>query len=152
MMLLAASAFTWTSCKENDDEKDTGKPKTNTQILTSNTWKVTSVTIDPPLEGYTDFLELEPCFADNKFNFTSKTEGSGTYTQDEGNDVCEDSEKTSSGEWNFSASEKIINISDDEGGFNNFNIKELSETTFKFSGVTNVFEQDYTITFTYIAQ
>lgn len=152
IILFVFVSLTWTACTEDDDEKvGDGKPTTNTELLTAKTWVVATITINPPLDGVSDFLSLVPCYKDNRFNFTATAKSAGNYTQNEGNEVCDDSKQETSGEWNFSASEKIINISDDEGGFNNFNINELSETTFSFSGITT-FDQDYTVTFTYIAQ
>nr|WKN38276.1 lipocalin family protein [Tunicatimonas sp. TK19036] len=147
VIALAAVAFTWTSCTE-DDEQPTGD-KTKTELLTAHAWKLTALTISPAIDGSTDVFSLEPCYKDNSQSFSSN----GAFIQNEGSSICSPYGATENGNWSFSSSESILNTTYDKnsGWDSSYNILTLTETTLKYSGVYDISGTEHTLTYTFSA-
>ncbi len=115
MLMVAALAFA-TSCKKDEDEKSNSPAKTKTELLTSGSWKITSLIL-----GGTDLWpSQDACDKDDLAIF--KTDG--TYIDDEGATKCDpaDPQQTTS-TWKFTNNETVLEIDGDAG-----TIKELTES------------------------
>lgn len=131
MGIVALSFVGITSCNKDDDDKS------KTELLTSGTWKISSVTMNG-----VDFSSLIPaCEKDNTTRFTSTT-----YTLDEGATKCdEDDPQTETGTWKFIENEtKIVSDGDTT------NVVEISDSKFRISIVENFNNQEMTTIMTYI--
>jgi hypothetical protein len=100
-ILIVCTALFIFSCKKNDDTSST---PTNTQLLTSGSWRITSSsfrvgTNDTP-------LPITSCLTDNLVTFHSDFTGSMT----EGTDVCQGSQPTTNFTWSFANNESALNI------------------------------------------
>ncbi len=128
------------SCKK---DADTVEPvKTNTELLTFGSWKLTAATINSENNGITDmYAEMDNCAKDDIMTFKTNN----TFVADEGATKCNtDDPQTELGTWIFSTDEKIITVDDDS-----YPIKTLSSTTFiiEWQELEDDLVYTYTITF-----
>jgi hypothetical protein len=125
---ILACSLLFTACKKKNDDDNTPKGKTKTELLSTGTWKFSSATVG----GIPVSSQLQSCQKDNIMTFTS----TGTGTIDEGGSKCNTGDpQTQPFTWNFASSETILHVSAVffTGGSNDFNIIEISETTLKGS-------------------
>lgn len=147
LFMIALMALAWTSCKEDEDP---AAEKTKTQLLTAHTWRITAATISPEYQGSTNIFDISPCYQENTEVYSSN----GSFVKDEGSNKCNNVEQTRTGTWSFNSSETIIQLdySDATAIDESYNILELTENTFKYSGIIPIDGVDYTLTFTFTAQ
>lgn len=147
LFMMAIMALAWTSCTDKDDP--TPDAKTKSELLAAHTWELTAATISPAYEGSTNIFEIEPCYQENTESYSSN----GNFSKDEGSNKCGNVEQIRTGNWSFNSTETIIEL-DYSGNApdESYNILELSETTFKYSGIIPIEGVDYTLTFTFTAQ
>ncbi len=89
----------------NDDVID--EPKTLTELLTESRWKVTKLTITPPISGTTDLFENTMlCEQDNEYVFG----GDVVFALDEGLTKCneDDPQIKRSGSWAFNSTQTVL--------------------------------------------
>lgn len=104
-------SFAFISCGDDDD----GDPaKSTTEYLTSGTWNVTAMSINPGINfgsgTITDFYAfMDACEKDDLITFNSN----GTITDDEGATKCDPSDPQTSndGTWTFDAATSKLTIS-----------------------------------------
>ncbi len=112
MLLVSAAILTASSCKKDDDEQ-----KSKTDLITSGSWKVTNMIVDPPIvmEGmeFSDLFAFMPdCAKDDFMTFHSD----GTVVNDEGASKCDAGDpQTSTGTWSFNDAETQIIMQEDQG-------------------------------------
>lgn len=116
-LLLIASVVLLSSCGGDDP-----KPKTKTEIISAQPWKLTRIKVtvgSTSQEG-----DPEACTADDVHTF----EADGDYRFDEGATKCDpDDPQSSNGKWEFNTDETVIRIT--QGGLTfNQTILEFSET------------------------
>jgi hypothetical protein len=104
---LAVLALSFTSCKKDSDNpsptNNTPTVKTKTQLISANSWKVTSMVSN----GYDIYNIMSPCEKDNFFMFKAN----GAYVQDEGPTKCDPSDQqVENGLWKFINNESAIVI------------------------------------------
>lgn len=148
LLMIAIMALVWASCTDKDDPKPDAKSKA--ELLAAHTWKISSATISPAVDGKTNLLELIPCYLENTESYSSN----GSFVKDEGSNKCGNVEQTRTGTWSFNSSETIIQINYSKSTEidESFNILELSDNTFKYSGIYELEDVEYTLTFTFTAQ
>lgn len=122
VFMLGAVVFI-SSCDKDDEPK----PKTKTELLTAQNWKVVKLKVDGQ-EG-----QPEDCYGDNVYTF----ETDGDFRMQE-NTKCDPADPSSiTGTWQFKSNEAVLSISQSLGGGASFTIDqqilELTETTFKVS-------------------
>ncbi len=146
-LLVITGATTTMSCKK--DKKDNNTVKTNTELITTGSWKRTALTSDPAYDWYadgtfaTDILSvMKPCEKDN-FD-TYKT--NGVFETDEGPTKCDPLDpQTWTATWVFADNETKL-IFD---GTDQYTLMELTATTLKFrstfveNGVTYTHVETY---------
>lgn len=118
--ILAISMFA-VSCSDDSSNNPTvngGTTKTNQELITGNTYQVTSLKIDPPY----DFLGLgtpisdlyavgDDCSKDDRTTFNSD----GTTTTDEGPTKCDPNDpQTTTGSWSLNEDQSIITVDQEE--------------------------------------
>lgn len=145
--MIAIMALAWNSCTEEDDPK---AEKTKTELLTAHTWKLTAATISPAYQGSTNIFEISPCYQENTESYNSN----GSFVKDEGSNKCNNVSQTRTGTWSFNSSETVIQLDYEESTApdESYNILELADNTFKYSGILPIDGVDYTLTFTFTAQ
>lgn len=114
---IALTLFT-SSCK--DDDAPSKRP-----LLVGKQW--TTVYYEMNGEDMTD--DREACEEDNTTTFLSD----GTFTDDIGSDLCEESETDVQGTWEFKANETIISIRPAGESASDWSIVELTDSTLKIS-------------------
>jgi len=145
----------FTACKK--DKKDpepvpanpTPAPQTNTQRLTGKNFKMTALTVDPPILGITDlYSQLEDCQKDNLIRFDEPN----VFKEDEGTTKCNTNDpQTETGTWVWNTDETIITT--------NMGTETLSYTvvtndgnTLKVKYTEEISGTKYTVTATYTKQ
>jgi hypothetical protein len=121
--VILACSLLFASCKKKNDDDNTPKGKTKTELISTGTWKFSAATVG----GFSVAPALQGCQKDNILSFTS----TGTGTVDEGGSKCNTGDpQTSPFTWNFASSETVLHVSAVffAGGNNDFNIVEISET------------------------
>ncbi len=162
--LLAGLTLGWTSCSKDDEDGDNGvKPKTKTELLTTPTWKMSGLKIDPPmvLEDTTisDLLVNLPCMQDDNMKYTATENGKGTYREDEGATKCDEEDpQSTNGDWSFNTSETKLTIKDSDGEVTDVNINALTESKLELSSPIQLENPEtgevktHTLTASYTAQ
>ena len=108
-------------CSKDDD--DNPAPKTNTELLTTGTWKFSDVKVS----GQSVASFFDPCQKDNILTFLA----AGTGTAAEGATKCNASDPDSSSfNWAFQTNETVLFVSTPffTGGSTTFTIVSLTET------------------------
>ncbi|OWY21102.1 hypothetical protein C7N43_13965 [Sphingobacteriales bacterium UPWRP_1] len=102
--------------------------KTNTEILTGNTWRIIAWTVSPPILGITDwYANSLPCETDNLYSFATN----GTATIDEGPAKCNTTDpQTNTGSWAFNTAETQLTLVS-EGITQVWEIDELTNSLMK---------------------
>lgn len=125
--------------------------KSNTELLTGNTWRITAWTVSPPILGITDwYADSEACETDNLYTF----ETGGIAKLDEGPTKCNASDaQTTTGTWSFNADETELTVTA-EGVTQVWQVQDLTDSTLrvKYINVDGSSGVSYTfiITFTSI--
>lgn len=152
LILAVACIIPISSCKKDKEEV-----KTNTDLLTQHTWKMSAVTVDPSFPilndqgeiiGYTNDLysQLPDCSKDD----TQKYNSNGSYIYDEGDTKCSpDDPQTSTGSWVFNPSETTITETDSQGDTFSYDVIELNDNTLKVSYSFQDGSVTYTFTVTF---
>ena len=108
-------------CSKDDD--DNPAPKTNTELLTTGTWKFSDVKVS----GQSVASFFDPCQKDNILTFLA----AGTGTAAEGATKCNASDPDSQAfNWAFQTNETVLFVSNPffTGGSTTFTIVSLTET------------------------
>ena len=120
ILALSLSALVFTSCEE---ETDPPPAPSNTQLLTSATWRFSTVTW-----GGVDYTaQLPTCYKDNTLKFETNLTG----VADEGATKCNAGDpQTNPFTWAFTTNETVLTASHPllPGGSNAFTINTLSTT------------------------
>ena len=113
---LLCVTFLFSACKKDDDVT------TKTDLLTSSSWKITALTIDPALPTFDNegnitgstndlFAMLEDCSKDDIYSFNTDK----TLSMDEGASKCDNSDpQKSTGSWSFNSDETTLTIKVEE--------------------------------------
>jgi len=113
---LLSITFLFSACKKDDEAI------TKTDLLTSGSWKMTALTIDPAfptfdnegnITGSTNdlFAMMEDCSKDNIYSFNTDK----TLSLDEGASKCDNSDpQKSTGSWSFNSDETTLTITIEE--------------------------------------
>lgn len=148
MIILSVAVFA--ACKKDDNKNSS---KTKTQLLTSGSWKQTSIFFTPAIDWNQDghaeneVLDLySPCDRDDLMTF--KTDG--TVVHDEGATKCDPSDPqiVETTKWKFTDNESKIVIGD-EGSDETAELIELSATVLKVKIVLVQEDGTYTQTLTF---
>lgn len=131
-ILALAMVFSISACNKDDDENNDAK--TNADYLTSGTWRITAMNIDPPLDMgggiiIDDFFNfMDNCTKDDLVTFNTN----GTITDDEGPTKCDpdDPQTTNDGTWTLTENTKLTIMYPDEDDVE-INITEINDTTLK---------------------
>lgn len=129
LVAIAASFFVISSCDKDDD------PVNKKALITANSWKISAMTIDPPI----DFLGIQisdmyammdACTKDDLMTFNED----GTYQVTEGATKCDESDPdiSESGTWGFNADETQITQTNTEST-TTFNVLSITSSKLKFS-------------------
>jgi hypothetical protein len=114
-LLLLAMAFVVSSCNKDDDDDNNNGNKTTTEYLTSGSWRITAMVLDPPLDlgnglVITDLYQspmLPQCAKDDYFTLHAD----GKVTFDEGPSKCDPADpQTTEGTWTLSDDEKTLTM------------------------------------------
>ena len=144
LMLMAASAFIFTSCNNDEDEP---KP-TRTELLTNKNWKISAQSETSNGSAPTDtYANISSCNKDDLFIFGTD----GKFTWDEGATKCDpsDPQTVETGTWAFTNEESKIVLTF-VGDTDEFEVQELTATqlvikeTSTFQGVTTITTTTYT--------
>lgn len=144
LAFIAIASVTLSGCKKDKEESNTDK-------LTGKNWKMTALTVDPPLNiGGTMISNVYPqipaCQQDDLDIFNSN----GTVTFDEGATKCNASDPQSTqGTWTWNTNETILSITD-SGNTESYTIVSLSDTVMvvTFTDNSSGIVETYTVTFT----
>jgi hypothetical protein len=148
---LLLVAFVTFSCKKDDDgkESENAKTKTNTELLTNGSWKLSGATISPPIEVVPGFpisnwySFIENCEKDNLIFY--RADGSGN--DDEGPTKCDpDDPQTDEFTWSFNAAQTVLTQSYGPDDTEELALIELTETSLKLSLMEEIDGRVYTIT------
>lgn len=110
-ILALVFSLSFVSCS-SDDDGDDNPSKTTSEYLTSGSWKVSAMTIDPGLNFggvvITDFFaQIPACTQDDLTNFQSD----GTVVFDEGATKCNPNDpQTTSGTWTLASDNKTMTV------------------------------------------
>jgi hypothetical protein len=126
LMLLA------TSCDEIHKPGKTG-------LLTAHAWKVISYQVDgeEAMDAY-----YQECNLDDAVVFTSN----GSFVQEPGTILCDVENKHSTGSWKFKANETIISLRQDGEDAEDWKIKALTASSFKFERFSKKIGSDVVVT------
>lgn len=148
--LLLAGSLVFVSC-EKDKDIDAKQPD---KILTSGTWKLTALTVDPAIDWFGTsvtnvYSQLPTCTKDDLTTFQSN----GTVNFDEGPSKCSTNDpQTFTGLWALSNDKKTISITLN-GETESWKINQLSSSSVQVdyeqedeygSGLTYTFTATYT--------
>lgn len=122
LIIIVVLIFAFSSCKKEDKTP----AKTKTELLTAHYWKLTALTVDPPLLTVTNlYAQMSPCTKDD----IQKYNTNNTVIYDEGPTKCDPADpQTTTASWNFNSTETIIT----EDGENE-NVLNLTENELKLS-------------------
>lgn len=149
-LLLLAGSLAFVSC-EKDKDIDADQPD---KILTSGTWKLTALTVDPAIDWFGTsvtnvYAQLPACSKDDLTTFQSN----GTVKFDEGTSKCNTNDpQTVTALWALSNDQKTISVTMN-GETESWKINQLSKTTVQVdyeqededgSGLTYTFTATYT--------
>lgn len=145
LLVAAAVSGALLSCSKKDDAAPS-----KTSLLTSNTWKLTAVTVSPgiPQGGTTItdyYAQLPACQKDNIYRYATPN----VYTDDEGPSKCNSTDpQTNTGTWVFNTDQTVLTIS--EGGTTqSVNLTALDANMMVQSFGTTLNNVTYTFTATY---
>lgn len=144
LAFLAIASVTLSGCKKDKDESNTDK-------LTGKNWKMTALTVDPPLNFGGSLVsnvypQLPACIQDDLTIFNS----SGSVTFDEGASKCNSSDPQSTqGTWTWNTDETILSVTDD-GDTTSYTIVSLSNDSMvaTWTDDSSGIVETYTVTFT----
>lgn len=143
LFAVLAVSVAFSACKKKEDP---APAKSKTQLLCAHYWKLTALTVNPPIDfngtQISDlYAQYEECSKDDILKFNEDK----TYVYDEGPTKCDPSDpQTQPGTWLFNSTETIITVDGD-----NQNILTLNETEFKVSFQESLDGVTYTFTGTY---
>ncbi len=143
--LILACSLLFGACKKKNDDDNTPKGKTKTELISTGTWKFSSATYN----GANASIFLQGCQKDNILTFTNT--GGGTI--DEGTSKCSAGDQQSQPfTWNFASNETILHVSSVlfTGGSNDFTIVEISETKLIGSQIIELNGNPATVVVTFI--
>ncbi len=136
-LILLSMALVFSSCnKDDDDDDNNNNNKTTTEYLTSGSWKITAMVLDPPLDlgnglVITDLYQspmLPQCAKDDYF--TLHTDGKVTF--DEGPSKCDPGDpQTTEGTWTLSSDEKTLTLKEPGEDDVVVTITEVNDSVFK---------------------
>ena len=118
LLLLAVLFIVGCSKEEDAPQEDPCENKSNTELLSRVAWKVSSVTVDPPIDTIIGNIPLqisditflvlaEDCRADDELIFMSNGQG----TADEGASKCDPTDpQTTDFFWSWGAGETTLTI------------------------------------------
>lgn len=106
-LLSAMIMFIAISCKKSD----TPQPTTQ-ELIQGKSWKLSALTINPALNGTTDYLNgiMQPCERDNVYTFGYSLLWQGFYL-DESTTLCDPAYPIYYGTWTFNDTTKVISFS-----------------------------------------
>lgn len=138
IIIIVVLIFAISGCKK----KETTPAKTKTELLTAHYWKLTAMTVDPPLLTVTDlYAQMSPCAKDD----IQKYNTNNTVVYDEGATKCDAADpQTTTSSWTFNSTETIIT----EDGENE-NVLNLTENELKLSYIFTDNGINYTVTATF---
>lgn len=127
-----ALAMAFSSCKKDDDDDNGGN--STKDILTSGSWKISALTINPGIDAgggivITDFFSMMPdCTKDDLMMFKDD----GTLIFDEGPTMCvPGSPQQTEGSWTLSSDNKTLTIKESGEDDIVVTITEVSSSTMK---------------------
>lgn len=144
LAFLAIATVSLSGCKKDDDDS-------KTDMLTDKNWKMTALTVDPPLNvGGTMISNVYPqipaCQQDDLTIFNDN----GTVTFDEGSTKCDPADPQSTqGTWTWNTDETILSITD--GGITeSYTVVSLNNDVMvaTFTDNSSGIVETYTVTFT----
>lgn len=143
LAFIAIASVTLSGCKKDKSESNTDK-------LSGKDWKMTALTVDPPINfGGTMisnvYSQIPACQQDDLTIFNS----SGTVTFDEGASKCSSSDPQSTqGTWTWNTDETVLSITD-SGNTESYTIVSLSssEMVATFTDNSTGVVETYTVTF-----
>lgn len=143
--LFALSVILFTLLFSACEEKKKETTLSNSQLLTTKKWKLTSAIITPSIQGISDYYAtLKSCEVDDILTFTSDNK----YIRDEGKSKCDStSAQTYTGTWQLLDNDTRLLISED-GDASILNIEVINNNTLKLNTIIS----EYTLSFTYTAQ
>ncbi|MDJ1484412.1 hypothetical protein QNI16_28195 [Cytophagaceae bacterium YF14B1] len=158
LFLLAILALTVFACSKDDDPA----PKTKADVLAAHSWRITGLTVNPPLpfenddETTTAISDLYnqyfgACVRDDIFNFRSD----GTYTVEDVGTSCNGDKIRTYGSWIMSSDETAVVLTG--GGLvsyltqdvENWNITALNDDTLTATTMIYTESTAYTVTYTF---
>ena len=141
---LAIATVTFSGCKKDKDDSNTDK-------LTDKNWKVTALTVDPPLNvGGTLVSNVYSQIPACNQNDLTIFKDNGSVTFDEGVTKCDPADPQSTqGTWTWNTNETILSITND-GDTDSYNVSSLSNDAMVASYTDNSFGivETYTVTYT----
>jgi len=107
MLSLLTILFIVVSCKKSDPYQPTTQ-----ELLQNKEWKLSSLTINPALNGTTDYLNgaMQPCERDNVYWFGYSVLWSA-FSLEEGTNVCDPANTSYGGFWSFNPGTNVLNFS-----------------------------------------
>jgi|SRR5690606_5873573 len=135
------SLLTITSCQKEEAIEKMVPAKTKAEILVSKEWKLSAMTVDPPIFGQTDmYAMLSACEKDNTLKFSQGA--SNTLLTDEGGNVCAGRDQQTTTMWSLENDELSMN------GFV-YKIHSMDEEKFTASHDITMGGNTYKMTSTY---
>ncbi|MEO8147023.1 MAG: lipocalin family protein [Bacteroidia bacterium] len=140
LSVVAVAAITFSGCKKDKES--------NTDKLTDKNWKMTALTVDPPLGGIlTDvYAQIQACTQDDLTIF--KDDHSVNF--DEGASKCDAADpQTTTGSWAYNSDETVVTVVDDGGFITSYTITSLSSSEMKgtFTDNSSGIVETYSVTF-----
>lgn len=140
LSVAALAALVFSGCKKDSES--------NTDKLTDKNWKMTALTVDPPLAGGISdlFAQIPSCSQDDLTKFTDDNK----VTFDEGATKCNAGDpQTETGSWSWNSDETVLTVTDAGGSSESYTIISLSGSEMKAKWTDNStgVVETYTITF-----
>jgi len=129
MLSILTILFIVASCKKSDPYQPTTQ-----ELLQNKEWKLSSLTINPALNGTTDYLNgtMQPCERDNTYFFANAFWSS--FSLNEGTDVCDPAYSNYTGFWSFNSDTNVMSFyygtSSTNITFFNMTVEGVSENVF----------------------
>lgn len=127
VLFVFSALLLTTSCKKDEDVTPD-----KTELLTSGSWQMSALTIDPAIDWFgapvtNVFAQLPTCAKDDLTIFKSN----GIVNYDEGPSKCDlNAPQTTTGAWALNFDKTVLTISRD-GDTESWDISALTETTFQ---------------------
>ncbi|HMQ63863.1 MAG TPA: DUF5004 domain-containing protein [Flavilitoribacter sp.] len=143
-VLVTALTLLTTSCKKDDDIAPD-----KTKILTSGSWQLTAMTVDPAIDWFGTpvtnvYSQLPACVKDDLAIFKAN----GTVNYDEGASKCNPNDpQTTTGTWTFNTDQTVLSITQD-GETESWNVSDLGGSSFKAN--YQVVQEGITYTFSVV--